>query len=112
LTVTGSTQPGRPQLGDEIIVTFSVPPTPGAFCSSWSVSSSPDLVNPNVVVNGLHGSGDDKVTVTDTGDCSGGFQFGVIDLGQTGYLSGTSTFGGSGAQCSSSVTTDCSRIEK
>jgi len=106
----GGPQAGRPQQGDQIIVTFSAGPAPGAFCSAWSAGSFPDIVDPNLVVNGQHGSGNDKVTLTDTVDCSGGFHFGTIDLGQTGYFSGTSTFGGAGAQCSTAVTTGCSRV--
>jgi len=106
----GGAQAGRPQQGDQIIVTSSVGPVPGAFCSTGSAGSFPDIVDPNLVVNGLHGSGNDKVTLTDTVDCSGGIRFGTIDLGQTGYFSGTSTFGGAGAQCSTTVTTGCSRV--
>jgi hypothetical protein len=107
----GGAQAGRPQLGDQIIITFSVGPGPASFCTGgWSQGSSPDLANSNVVVNGVHGSGDDKVTITDSVDCGGGFHFGTIDLGQGGYFSGMSTFGGPGGQCSATQTSGCSRI--
>jgi len=107
----GGAQAGRPQLGDQIIVTFSAPPSPASFCGGgWSGGAFPDLTNSNVVVHGLHGTGNDKVTLTDTADCGGGFHFGTIDLGQTGYFSGTANFGGPGGQCSGSQTSGCSRI--
>ncbi len=106
----GGAQPGRPQLGDQIIITYSSAPAPSAICSAWSPSSYPDLVSSNVVVNGLHGSGDDKVTVTDSVDCGGGIHFGTVDLGQSGYFSGSATFGGANAQCGGSTTTGCSRV--
>ena len=108
--VNGGPQPGRPQQGDQILVTFSIGPSPSAFCSGWTASSFPDIADANVIVNGVHGTGNDKVTLTDSSDCSGGFHFGTVDLGQAGYFSGSSTFGGTGSQCSGSVTTACSRI--
>jgi putative nucleotidyltransferase with HDIG domain len=108
--INGGAQAGRAQLGDQIIVTFSTGPPPGSFCSAWSAGAYPDLVDPNVVVNGLHATGNNQVTLTDASDCVGGFHFGTIDLGQTGYFSGSSTFGGASAQCSTSTRTGCSRI--
>ncbi len=55
-------------------------------------------------------SGYDTVTVTDAADCAGGFQFGIIDLGQRGYFGGDVTFGGSVTGCSTTKTTACSAI--
>lgn len=103
---------GRPEQGDQIVVTFAVAPAPSAFCSSWSASSYPDLVDPNVVINADQpSSGDDVISsVTDTVDCSGGFHFGSIDLGQRGYFNNAQTIGGPGAQCSATVTTGCTRV--
>ena len=107
---------GRPDLGDEIIVTYLGGPKSSNLCSAWSSTSYPDLVNSNVVVNADQpSSGDDSITsVTDSVDCAGGFHFGSIDLGQRGYINNTETFGGlitSGpAQCNGSVTTGCTRI--
>jgi hypothetical protein len=40
-------------------------------------------------------SGDDMVaSVTDSSDCTSGFHFGTIDLGQSGYLNSNAIFGG------------------
>ncbi len=109
--VNGGTAAGRAQPGDQIIVTFSPAPSPEVFCSTWSTSSSPDLVGSNVVVEGIQpSSGDDTVSVTDSADCNGGFQFGTIDLGQRGYFSGNATFGGSVTGCNATKTVGCSVI--
>jgi hypothetical protein len=109
----GGGQPGRPQQGDQIIVTFSMAPAPSAFCSAWSASSFPDLVDPNVVVHATHGTGNDMISsVADVSDCATGFHFGSIDLGQTGYFSGNNvTFGGGSALCNGAVNVSgCTRI--
>jgi len=113
--VNGGAQAGQAQQGDQIIVTFSPAPSPTAFCGAWSSTSSPDLIDPSVVVQGVQpSSGDDTVTVTDSADCSGGFHFGTIDLGQRGYFAGTATFGGlitgGGPHCNPGQTAACSRI--
>ena len=109
--VNGGTVAGHAQLGDQIIVTFSPAPSPNAFCSTWTTSSCPDLVDPNVVVQGTQPSaGDDTVSVTDTSDCNGGFQFGTIDLGQRGYFNDDASFGGSATGCNGTRTAACSRI--
>jgi hypothetical protein len=109
--ITGGGRPGRAQGGDQIIVTFSPAPSPSSLCGAWSATLSPDLDDPNVVVQGTQpSSGDDTVTVTDTADCSGGFHFGSIDLGQRGYFDGSASFGGSGGGCRPAKTTGCSTI--
>jgi putative nucleotidyltransferase with HDIG domain len=102
---------GRPQKGDQIIVTFSPAPSASAFCSAWSASSSPDLSDSNMVVVGsMPSSGDDTITVTDSADCTGGFHFGSIDLGQSGYFNSNVTFGGNVMGCKNGKTTGCSTI--
>jgi putative nucleotidyltransferase with HDIG domain len=104
-------QVGRPQLGDQIVLVLSPAPSPGAFCSGWNPAATGDLVGPNVLVQGAQpGSGDDTLTVSDSGDCGGTFHFGTIDLGQRGYFSTTVAFGGPSAQCTTSTLTGCSRI--
>jgi hypothetical protein len=109
--VNGGTQAGRAQMGDEIIVTFSPPPSPTALCAAWSKTSYPDLQDSGVVVHGTQpSSGDDTVTVTDPGDCKGGFHFGSIDLGQTGYFVNTASFGGNIVGCQNGTRTGCSTI--
>lgn len=107
----GGGHAGRPQMGDQIIVTFSSAPSVNAFCSAWSASSSPDLSDSSVVVEGsMPSSGDDSITVKDSGDCTGGFHFGSIDLGQSGYFNSDVTFGGNVAGCKNAKTTTCSTI--
>ena len=86
-------------------------PAPGALCSGWTTGSTPDLVDPGVVVQATEpSSGDDTITVTDAADCAGGFHFGTIDLGQRGYFDGAASFGGSGSSCRSARTSGCSTI--
>jgi hypothetical protein len=111
LTLSQGKHLGRAQMGDQIVIIFSPVPSPNAMCSAWSATSSPDLVDPNVVVQGNEpATGDDTMTVSDTFDCTGGFHFGTIDLGQRGYFTKDATFGGSVAGCSASKTTSCSTI--
>ena len=61
-------------------------------------------------------SGDDViVSVSDSADCSGGFHFGSIDLGQRGYFNSSVTFGstvGTGLLlCNLLIqSTSCSRV--
>jgi hypothetical protein len=111
----GGAQAGRPQQGDQIVVTFSPVPSPSAICSAWNAGSYPDLVSQNVVVQGVQpSSGDDTVTVTDDADCGGSLHFGTIDLGQRGYFNGNVTFGGKitggGPHCNGGQTAACSRV--
>ena len=109
--VSGGKNLGRAKVGDQIIVVFSPAPSPDAMCSAWSATSSPDLVDHNVVVEGNEpAAGDDTMTVSDTADCSGGFHFGTIDLGQRGYFTKSATFGGRVTGCGASMTTACSII--
>jgi hypothetical protein len=109
--VNGGGKAGRAQGGDQIVVTYSPPPTPSAFCAAWTDIAYPDLADANVVVQGTQPtSGDDTITVTDTADCNGGFHFGTVDLGQRGYFTGTVTFGGSVVGCKNAKTAGCSTI--
>ena len=109
--VNGGTTAGHAEEGDRIIVIFSPAPSPSAFCASWSTTSYPDLIDPNVIVEGTQSaSGDDILTVTDTSDCTGAFHFGSIDLGQSGYFTADATFGGNVVGCNSSGTAGCSKI--
>ena len=111
ITFSGGTHAGRAQEGDEIVVTFSPAPAASALCSAWSPTSSPDLVDANVDVQGTEpSSGDDTFTVTDTADCNGGFHFGTIDMGQRGYFNAGATFGGDIQGCKGAKTSTCSTI--
>ncbi len=109
--VNGDGKAGKAGEGDEIVVTFSPAPSPTAMCSAWTTTSFPDLSDQSVVVQGTQpSSGDDTVTVTDATDCSGGFHFGTIDLGQRGYFNSNASFGGTAVGCRNGKTTGCSTI--
>jgi hypothetical protein len=106
-------QAGRAQAGDQIIVTLSPVPDLSALCSAWSPTSYPELDDSNIVVTGTQpASGDDTVTVTDSGDCGGGLNFGTIDLGQRGYFNtGTVSFGGFSFNCGLLFSSGCSSMQ-
>jgi putative nucleotidyltransferase with HDIG domain len=109
--INGGTMAGRAQKGDQIVLTLSPAPSPGTFCAAWSTTSYPDLDDSGVVVHGTQASsGDDIVTVTDATDCNGGFHFGTVDLGQSGYFNSDVTFGGSMTGCRNAKTIGCSTI--
>jgi hypothetical protein len=93
--VNGTGTPGQADQGDQIIVTFSVPPAASQFCSSWTATSHPDLSGANVYAAiQEQPSGQDTFSVFDNApsDCGGAFNFGVIYLGQGGYFYGTDIF--------------------
>ncbi len=109
--INAGTMAGRAQAGDQIIVTFSPAPSPSALCAAWTDTSYPDLVDSNVDIVGTQpSSGHDTVTVTDSADCSGSLEFGTIDLGQRGYFTDTTTFGGAVLGCQNGKTAGCSTI--
>ena len=94
--VDGNGVPGQIETGDKIVVVFNTPPSPSAFCSAWSASSYPTLSGSAVTVVGQPTVGDNVIaSINDAVDCVGGFHFGSIDLGQTGYFSTIVTFSGS-----------------
>jgi hypothetical protein len=89
--VNGTGTPGKPDQGDQVIVTYSTPPAASSFCSLWTNASHPDLSGPNVYAAIQANGSFDSLAVFDTG-CQGEFNFGWIDLGQTGYCTGTVEF--------------------
>jgi putative nucleotidyltransferase with HDIG domain len=92
----GNSVPGQVETGDKIVVVFHTPPSPSSFCSAWSVSSHPTLSGSGVTVVGQPTVGNNVIaSVNDSTDCAGGFHFGSIDLGQTGYFSTAVVFSGS-----------------
>jgi putative nucleotidyltransferase with HDIG domain len=92
----GNNVPGQVETGDKIVVVFNTPPSPSSFCSAWSVSSHPPLSGSGVTVVGQPTGGNNVIaSVNDSTDCAGGFHFGSIDLGQTGYFSTAVVFSGS-----------------
>ena len=88
----GSGIAGRADMGDRIVVTYATPPTPSLFCSSWSTLSYPDLTGGTVVVTGGTTSGNNVISLVSAPSCLGGFHFGSIDLGQTGFFNQSTTF--------------------
>ena len=91
--LNGSGVSARADQGDQIVVKYSTPPTPGAFCSAWSGGSYPTLTAAVVTGEKVRGKSNMITSITDPADCSvGGFHFGRIDLGQKGYFKGTVTF--------------------
>ena len=94
--------PGTIEQGDAIIVTFSAQMSVSSFCSTWSNNASNQGLSADgdvVVTVADGGAGNDSVTVA-SGSCS--FNFGSIDLGDPGYVTGgDATFSGSGANASS-----------
>jgi hypothetical protein len=89
--VNGTGTSGKPDQGDQIIVTYSTPPPASSFCNLWTASSHPDLSGSNVYAAIQAQSTFDSFAVFDTA-CAGDFNFGWIDLGQLGYCSGTVDF--------------------
>jgi hypothetical protein len=109
--INGGAQTGEAEQGDQIVVTFSPPPSASALCAGWTSTSYPTLEGPGVIVQGTDpSSGDDTVTVADSADCKGGFQFGGIDLGQGGYFSNAVSFGGNVSGCDGGTVTGCSSV--
>jgi putative nucleotidyltransferase with HDIG domain len=90
--VNGTGTRGKPDQGDQVIVTYSTPPAASSFCSLWTASSHPDLSGSDVYAAvQAQPSGFDSFAVFDTA-CEGAFNFGWIDLGQLGYCTGTVEF--------------------
>jgi len=87
---------GQIETGDKIVAVYNTPPNPSAFCSAWSSTSYPTLSGTAVTVVGRPTVGNNIIaSVDDATDCTGGFHFGSIDLGQTGYFSTVVNFSGS-----------------
>jgi hypothetical protein len=89
--VNGTGTAGKPDQGDQVIVTYSTPPAASSFCNLWTTSSHPDLTGSNVYAAIQAQATFDSFAVFDTA-CAGDFNFGWIDLGQLGYCSDTVEF--------------------
>ena len=89
----GAGTSGRIDTADTISVRFDQVINPATVCSGWDGTTSKSVV---VTVK------DEAATPTTTNDqlqfaaasgvCTGGFQFGVVDLGDPGWLSSTQVF--------------------
>jgi hypothetical protein len=90
---------GRLDTGDTIVITFSEQMKVSSFCSAWSGDTTDQTINGSGAVTVTltdGGAGNDSVTVSSTG-CT--FNFGSINLGATGYLTGggSRTYNGGGS---------------
>lgn len=108
---TGGTA-GLIEKGDQIIVTFSKTMKVASFCSAWSGDSNNQSLsgNGNVTVTVTNGNGatNDSITVT-ANTCT--FNFGSIDLGSNGYVTGSNaTFSGNGANDSTIAWTAATHV--
>ncbi len=79
--------------GDTIKVGFNTELNQSTMCSTWTSNVARSGVAVAVSVNdNAAPSGNDSLTVT---GCGGGLNYGSIDLGSTGYVSSTITYGSS-----------------
>jgi hypothetical protein len=107
LAWTNINQAGRAEAGDAVRVTFSQALDVGSLCSTWSGDASNQSIAVDSVVtvriqNDAAPSGNDLLDVTTTAAaCGGQFHFGSIDLGSTSFVTGATTFAGTGANRSS-----------
>jgi hypothetical protein len=85
--VDGGGEVGRPQAGDEIIITFPQDLSAHSICTNWTTTSYPELRDVTIYAQAGTGGADDMVTGASSAAC-GVFHFGSIDLGQSGYFSG------------------------
>lgn len=95
--------PGKAEVDDTVTITFSKRLAVASLCpGGWSGDSSNQSLNVNnqVVVtieDNTASGGNDKLLVSVTSGCTGGFRFGEIDLGNDGFVPADRTFSGSGA---------------
>lgn len=107
LAWTNINQAGRAETDDAVAITFSQPLDVGSLCSTWSGDAANQSVAADNVVtvriqNDAAPSGNDLLDVsTSAAACSGQFHFGSIDLGETRYVTGNTTFVGTGTGRSS-----------
>lgn len=106
----GSANPGQLEENDAVIVSFAEAMDTSTFCSSWSGTGNqtlsgtgPGSTTVTVTAENNSGATGHDVVKVSVGKCA--FNFGAIDLGTAGFVtgSGNATFGGSGGN-SSTVT--------
>lgn len=86
---TGGTA-GKPELGDQVVLTYSEPMDPDTILAGWNAAAT------NVVVRITDGgSSNDVLTVRDAAN-SAQLPLGSIDLKRKDYVSATRDFGASG----------------
>jgi hypothetical protein len=88
---TGGTA-GRPELGDQVLLTYSEPIDPHSILAGWSGAAT------NVVVRITHGGvGNDVLTIRNAAN-SAQLPLGSLDLRRTDFVSVTRDFGASGTR--------------
>ena len=100
---------GTVEQGDTITVQFSAQMSVSSFCSAWtndtvdhSLTADNDVT---VTLADGGGNANDSISVN-SASCAGGFNFGSIDLANSGYVkNGSATFKGAGAGKSTIVWT-------
>ena len=106
----GSRLDGRPDGGDDVVITFSQAMSVSTFCSTWSGDSTDQSITTNsavsvVIQNNAAATGNDRLVVTVTGTpCGGNFRFGSVDLGSPDFvINGNVTFQGSTGSTRSTI---------
>lgn len=90
LTISGG-NPGRPSQNDTVVTGYDTTLLQSTLCSAWSPNSASPapITGVTVTIGDDNGAtGDDTLTVTTAGGCSGGFKYGTVDLGSNGYVTG------------------------
>jgi hypothetical protein len=92
--VDGGGNVGRVRQGDKITFVWSQPVDEPSLCSSWSNASSTQSLSMNWTA--IHSTGtNDVLKPAAVAACATGLHVGTFDLGGSGYISGTVTYGGS-----------------
>ncbi len=81
--VLNGTVPGKIQSGDSIVVSFSGPINLDVICTGWTGATLTDGV-----VKVTNGGSDDSISIT-SASCTPNDNFGTIDLGSPGYVTGS-----------------------
>jgi hypothetical protein len=89
VNVAGGTA-GKPELGDQIVLTFSEPIDPASILAGWTGASIGAVVR---ITEG--GAGNDALTIRNTSN-SAQLPLGSVNLGRTDFVTATRDFGASG----------------
>ncbi len=96
----GGNAAGKVEAGDSIVVTYSDPLHVSDMCSTWSGDTANQSISGNndvTVQLNDGGTSQDTITVSVAKSACSTFNFGTINLGDTGYVSGgNATFPGPG----------------
>lgn len=96
---TGTT--GLLQRGDSVVITYSDLIDVSSMCSTWTGNGSNQTISGGnvlrVSISNNAVSGNDSLTVVAVGACGNDFNFGTINLGHSGFVTGDTLFSGSSA---------------